>query len=384
MRLSAFITDHMGPILEAWDEYAQTMTPAANDMTLLALRDHAEGMLRAIALDIETRQTEAERHDKSLGESDDADATTPASVHGSIRHDSNFTLIQLTGEFRALRANVLRLWLEHAPGDSRDVLEEVMRFNEALDQALAESVVTFSERNDHARNMFDAILGHDLRGSLSVMTMSGHLLTSNELHADMVKEIGVRITGAARYMTSMVTDLLDFARSRLGGATLPVYTKLVNLAEVCNASLETVRAVHPQCTFVLKADPTTPSDACIDSDRVHQLLVNLLGNAGQHGSPGCAIRLVVGGDNDEVLLRVMNEGSQIPPASLKQIFEPMVRLKSSNKENSGVVGSLGLGLHISREIAEAHGGSITVASDDSHTTFSVHLPRQGPEEAGCV
>ena len=88
MRLSTFITGHMDRILLRWDEYARTMTPAADDMSLKALRDHAEQMLQAVALDIETPQTQDEQREKSLGGSDDAHSTTAASVHGRMRHDS--------------------------------------------------------------------------------------------------------------------------------------------------------------------------------------------------------------------------------------------------------------------------------------------------------
>lgn len=384
MRLSAFITAHMADILAEWDGYARTLTPAADGMTLVALRDHAEGMLRAIALDIETPQTEAERHQKSLGESDDASASSAASVHGRDRHASNFSLVQLSGEFRALRASVLRLWLEHVPTDTRAALEEVMRFNEALDQALAESVVTFSGRAEHARNTFDAILGHDLRGPLSTMALSGELLTRNELGADQARELGVRIGSAARYMASMVNDLLEFARGRLGGKGLPFKPRMQSLAGVCNEALDDAAAMHPESTFTIQVDPESPSEACIDAARIRQLLVNLLGNAGQHGTRGRPIQLHVGGDQDQVLLDVVNEGGRIPAESLARIFDPLVRLQQDASPGGRVMGGLGLGLHIAQEIARAHGGSIVASSDDRHTMFSVRLPRRGQEGEECA
>lgn len=374
MRLSAFILSHMQQILIEWDVYARTMTPDANDMSQPALRDHAEEMLRAVALDIETTQTEVEQHKKSLGESDDADATSAASVHGGIRHDALFTLAQLNAEFRAVRASVLHLWLEHAQGSSQEVLSEVMRFNEAIDQALAESIATFSERADYARDMFDAILGHDLRGPLSTITLAGELLTRNELRPDKVRELGHRVHGAARYMTAMVSDLLEFARSRLGGVTLPVTLEMADLEEVCKAAIVDAQAMHPHCEFEFVAD--APVSACVDADRIHQLLVNLLGNAGQHGAPGRPVEMRIVGDENEAVLRVVNQGSQIPATSLKRIFEPMVQLKPNGDSGSSVATSLGLGLHIAREIAQAHGGSITAESDEHHTTFTVRIPRR--------
>ena len=134
----------MEPILECWDEYARTMKPAADEMSLQALRDHSEAMLRAVAADIEVPQSKREQFEKSQGDSDE-DRTSAASEHGHLRHASNFTLIQLSSEFRALRASVLRLWLKQVEQVTPEVLEDVIRFNEAIDQALAESIVTYSD-----------------------------------------------------------------------------------------------------------------------------------------------------------------------------------------------------------------------------------------------
>ncbi|MFP7721766.1 sensor histidine kinase [Lysobacter sp. A3-1-A15] len=376
MRLSEFINDYMDRILAEWDRHALTMTPAADAMSLKALRNHAEQMLRAVAVDIETRQTEGEQRTKSLGGADDPDPTSPANVHGTMRHASDFTLMQLNSEFRALRASVLHLWREQHGAMPESVLDEVMRFNEAIDQALAESILTFSERADHARDMFDAILGHDLRGPLSSMTAAGEILTRTQLREDKAVELGHRVKRAARYMTAMVNDLLEFARTRLGADTLPVRPETVNLAEVCSEAIHDAAAMHPECEFELVLG--TRLEACVDPDRVHQLLVNLLGNAGQHGTPGRPVQMHVAGDDTDVALCVINEGRQIPEESLQRIFDPMMRLKPGDDAAKGVTASLGLGLHVAREIALAHGGSITADSSGGQNKFTVRLPRQGP------
>jgi len=110
MRLSVFITEHMGEILAQWDEYALRMTPAAENMTLGQLRDHAESMLRDIAKDMETTQTAHAQLLKSQGTEDNS-ISRAATKHGHGRQGDHFTLLQLSAEFRALRATVLRMWL---------------------------------------------------------------------------------------------------------------------------------------------------------------------------------------------------------------------------------------------------------------------------------
>ena len=178
MRLSEFINEHLEEILQNWESFAQSLVPATEGMTGLALRDHAEQILQAISAGIETTQTPEEQFRKSVGlETDAAKNDSAAALHGTMRHESNFSMLQVTAEYRALRATVLRLWLANVT-DPQEALDEMVRFNEAIDQALAESVVAFAGRTSKARDMFLAVLGHDLRAPLSTMTLLGRALRS--------------------------------------------------------------------------------------------------------------------------------------------------------------------------------------------------------------
>ncbi|HSP01643.1 MAG TPA: histidine kinase dimerization/phospho-acceptor domain-containing protein, partial [Thioalkalivibrio sp.] len=222
MKLSVFIVERMEQILAHWDEYARKVAPESEDMSHQELRDHAEEMLRTVALDIESPQSARQQARKSEGGDDDKGASSAASKHGRLRQQSNFTLLQMSSEFRALRATVLRLWLQQLDALSPEVLEDVIRFNESIDQALAESIVTFSERADQSRDLFGAILGHDLRGPLSSISLAGDILEGQLLSAGKVVELGANIKRSARFMTSMVDDMLGFARTRMGEDGIPV------------------------------------------------------------------------------------------------------------------------------------------------------------------
>ena len=371
IKLSTFILDEMQQILRVWDEYARTMTPAAEDMSWRELRDHGEAMLRGVAQDIDSPQSSSEQVAKSLGKEDDDALTSAASVHGHLRHAANFTLVQLSSEFRALRACVLRLWLKEVDKVTPDVLDDVIRFNEAIDQALAESIVTYSDRALHSRDLFDAILGHDLRGPLSTMILAGDLLSLSEMSAAKAMELGGRIKSSARYMSSMVDDMLEFSRVRLGNAPIPINREDADIAALCAGAVSDASAMHPRCTFEVLHEGG-PS-ACIDANRARQLLVNLLGNAGQHGVTHIPIQLHATVGGTELVLRVSNTGATIPEDSLQHIFDPMVRLNPDQASSSQTT-SLGLGLYIAREIALAHGGSLSVESKDERTTFTARLP----------
>jgi signal transduction histidine kinase len=379
IKLSTFILDQMDQILACWDDYALTMTPAADKMSLHALRDHSEAMLRAVALDIDSPQTGREQRDKSQGGSTEDASNSAASEHGHLRHASNFTLIQLSSEFRALRASVLRLWLQQVERVTPSVLDEVIRFNEAIDQALAESIVTYSDRATHSRDMFDAILGHDLRGPLSAMSLAGELLQRGDMPAAKAMALGGRIRSSALYMSSMVGDMLEFARIRLGQASIPVQPQMTDVESVCSGAIADAAAMHPGSHFELHIEGHP--QAWLDANRMRQLLMNLLGNAGQHGARGRPVKLLAIADDVQTVFRVVNEGPDIPQELLHTIFEPMVRLEANEEAPTARSTSLGLGLHIAREIAVAHGGSIGARSESQVTTFTVRVPAGAADAA---
>lgn len=379
IKLSKYILEEMPRILACWDEYARTMTPAADEMSMHALRDHSEAMLRAVAMDIDSPQTRSEQQHKSLGDSTEDVSSSAASEHGHLRHASNFTLIQLSSEFRALRASVLRLWLQQVEQVTPAVLDDVIRFNEAIDQALAESIVTYSGRAAHSRDMFDAILGHDLRGPLSAMSLAGELLQKEDMPAAKAAALGARIRSSALYMSSMVDDMLEFARIRLGHTDIPVHPQMTDVESICAAAIADAASMHPGSRFELHLEGAR--QAWLDPNRMRQLLMNLLGNAGQHGARERPVGLFVSSDDSQTSFRVVNEGPDIPAHLLHTVFEPMVRLAAEEEAPGQRTTSLGLGLHIAREIAASHGGSIDVRSEAQVTTFSVRVPGKGEAAA---
>jgi signal transduction histidine kinase len=375
MKLYDFIGQHMEAILAEWESFAQTLDPAADNMTVPALRDHAQQILQAVALDIKTRQNPAQQFDKSQGLADDDGSAeqSAASVHGALRHASNFSLVQLSAEFRALRATVLRLWLPQVGAMSAATADEMVRFNEAIDQALAESIVTYSARADQTRELFLAILGHDLRAPLSTMSLAGQLLMRPESAPEKTRQLGARVKRGAQLMSSMVDDLLGYTRSQLGGG-MPMTLLRVDLGNICRFAMEDARALHPACAFELSTSGDLAGD--FDGVRLHQLCTNLFVNAAQYGSKGSPVRVAATGEADAVVVAVHNDGAVIAPESLQTVFQPLVQLAADEGQDERPRTSLGLGLFVAREIALAHGGSIAATSSAADgTTFTVRLPR---------
>ena len=376
MRFSAFIRSNLPAIIADWDAFAQTLLPAARSLSKAALRDHSREILLAICDDMERRQTEAQRSAKSMQmHTDDTAPESAAATHGELRHLEGFDLLQLVGEFRAMRASVLALWRGSAKDMTGDAaIEEIIRFNEALDQALAESVDSYSVRVDVSRDMFMAVLGHDLRGPLSGIAMTGLLLAKPVMSDEARLQAGARIGRASTAMNRLITDLLEFTRSRLGSG-IPIEKSACDLRKICEEAVDAARTSHPGVHF----DLTMAGDLGIEADstRLHQVLSNLLSNAIQHGDRRQPIFLDAQGGPDDIAIRVANAGNPIPPGALQVIFEPLVQAPNDPSDlDERSKTSMGLGLYIVREIVRGHGGEITVTSTlEAGTEFLIRLPR---------
>ena len=383
MRLDRFIHARMEEILTEWEGFAQTLVPAAGQMTDLALRDHARQILEAIALDIKTTQNPEEQIAKSQGLSDDTDESeSAASIHGAMRQASNFSLLQLSAEFRALRATVLRLWLPQVTEMTEAAATEMVRFNEAIDQALAESVVTYSARADHMRELFLAILGHDLRAPLSSMSMAGDMLTRMQPTHTQTMDIGHKVKRGARLMSSMVEDLIGYTRTQLG-AGMPIVLHRADVKEILQAAAADASASYPDTRFEI--DTAGELSGQFDAVRLHQLFTNLLVNAAQYGARGSAVQLEAVGSLGFVTVHVTNDGPVISDLAKESIFSPLVQLDADDGAVARPRTSLGLGLYIAREIAVAHGGAISVSSSAADgTTFSVQLSRAARDEVQAL
>ena len=371
MRLADFILRDMETILGQWEAFAATLLPAAENMKTLALRDDAQQILQAVAMDLSMTQTRDAQIEKSLGRAPvlTGVSATAAQTHALLRARGGFDINQLVAEYRALRASVLRLWMDDCQPDARHT-DDVIRFNEAIDQALAESVEYFSSQVDQARNLFLGMLGHDMRSPLQTILMTARYLTA--LNAgDQVSVAASRLIRGGARMQALLSDMLDFNRTRLG-LRIGISPTDVDLAKLFVDELDQLRAAHPDRRVDL--DTTGDCRGVWDGRRLQQLLGNLVLNAIKYGAPDTVVRVVVTGDERSVRFEVRNQGPAIDRASLQQIFDPLQRgLDPESSYNADR--NLGLGLYIAREISRAHGGEIDARSDERETVFSVELPR---------
>jgi signal transduction histidine kinase len=372
MRLSEFILANREAILAEWEAFAKSCSPASSTMNVVSLADHANGMLTVIAADLNTPQGEAAQAAKSkgLGESE---AVTAAKEHGSSRAESGFTIDQMVAEFRALRASVTRLWLQHEGVPDAEHLDDLTRFNEAIDQALAESVVTYTQDLDQSKEMFLAILGHDLRSPLGAVIMSTSFMLETGGLAEPHLTLTRQIANSSKRMQQMVGDLLDFTRSRLG-AGIPIVRAPMSVGKTVHDVVEEVRASAPD--RVIDIDARAGVSVNWDCARISQAISNLLSNAVEHSPPGSVVTVRAEGLNGEVAIAVHNEGPPLSGDQLNGIFGSMKGAKKSTDPGAtGPLGHLGIGLYIAEQIVKAHEGRIEIDSTAaSGTTFKMILP----------
>lgn len=370
-KLATFIRDNIEPILSEWESFARSL-PQGDTMDITALRDHAREMLTVIAEDLDEPQTRREQSDKSKGRSD-ADAgesPTAAQEHGAGRAESGFTVEQMVAEFRALRSSVIHLWTKTQGEASRADIEDMTRFNEAIDQAIAESITRYTRDIDQSKERFLAILGHDLRTPLNaIITSSAFMLDTGDLKEPFLALVA-GMGSSARRMSQMVADLLDFTLTRFGD-TIPIQRSAMDIRRLVHDVVTEVGASYPDSN--MQIDTSGDLRGEWDSQRLTQAVTNLVANAVQHGDEQAPIKVVARGNAKEVVIEVHSRGQVIAASQRAHIFESM---KQGRPDGRGDRRHLGLGLYIVDKIVVAHGGTISVESSaEKGTVFTVNLPR---------
>jgi signal transduction histidine kinase len=217
------------------------------------------------------------------------------------------------------------------------------------------------------REQFIAVLGHDLRNPLQAVCAGCDLL-ERKITDPALLNIAGRIKTTVRRMSSLIDDVLDFARGRLGGGIEVELTDVQNINTGLTTVIQELQAAQPDCK-IISSISVNRSVRC-DLGRLQQIASNLLGNALTHGLAHSPVKITAIADANDLVLEVWNAGEPIPPESIDKIFEPFWRHSVSASRNG-----LGLGLHICAQIVRAHGGRISVTSTwENGTLFTARLP----------
>ncbi|MGJ7614139.1 MULTISPECIES: sensor histidine kinase [unclassified Variovorax] len=371
MQIANFLESARGEILAESIAYARTIL-RLKDEDEATLRDHLPSVLEAISRDLRTAQSRTESIHKSHGLSSvAAGPDSAAETHGVLRARSGLTIEQVFAEYRSLRSCVLRLWADNAP-HGPDAVRDVGRFNEAIDQALAESVRTYAGEVERWQQIFLGVLGHDLRGPLNAIALSAELIA-----AKAPPELGLptaTLSKSTRRMASLMDSLLQYNMAGLSGG-MPVERKPTDLEVACKEELEMLRAALPGAQIELVTQGNTRGE--FDASRVREAVGNLVTNAVKHGVPGAPVIVRIDGDDATARLSVENATAHdITSNEMEQLFEPLRRgaAKGPGSDRS----NLGLGLFIVRQIAKVHGGDVHGECVSKRVKFTMTLPKVAP------
>jgi signal transduction histidine kinase/CheY-like chemotaxis protein len=235
------------------------------------------------------------------------------------------------------------------------------------------AAVSRLEETVRQNELFAGVLAHDLRNPLGAIMTAAQLMLARRERASAALEPDTRplsrILSTGQRMSVMIDQLLDFTRARSGGG-IGVTLHEVDLSALLQQAADELELAHPE--WIIQREVHGDARGMWDSDRLLQVISNLVGNAGEHGRPGTPIVVRLDGtDAARVSLDAHNSGA-IPRELLPHLFVPF---RSTQHRRAGARG-LGLGLFIIREIVQAHGGTIDVTSDDAAgTTFRIDLPR---------
>ena len=232
------------------------------------------------------------------------------------------------------------------------------------------SAAKAAERDrERTREMFLAILGHDLRNPLNTIAASLYTLEKETL-PDSARRVLPRMSRSMERMARMIEQLLDFTRARLGSG-IPVQPAPCDLRALCSSVIEDLETQYPGR---IRFESDAQVDGQWDADRLAQVFSNLIVNGLQHGTPEEPVDVRLHGCGSEARVEIRNSGNPIREEDRRAIFEPFRQGDSGGRDSS----SLGLGLYIASQIVRSHGGSIDASSADGYTTFVVKLPISVP------
>jgi signal transduction histidine kinase len=227
------------------------------------------------------------------------------------------------------------------------------------------------ERQNHAKDEFLAMLGHELRNPLSAISSAASLIGLPGVSTDGVQRAKKIIQRQSQHLGRIVDDLLDLSRAMSGKILLNRVP--IDLATLVAQTLETYRATGRSTDYELEQD-LDPGWIAGDSTRLEQITSNLIDNALKYTQPGGRIEVRTWTENEDVVLSVRDTGVGISAELLPHVFDVFVQGSSTLDRSQG---GLGIGLSLVRRLAELHGGSIEADSKGPNrgSTFTLRMPR---------
>jgi len=241
------------------------------------------------------------------------------------------------------------------------------------------SDITRQHDLQQTKNDVISLVSHEMRTPLTAIQGMTELLAQYVVDPERSREMHLAINDEVKRLARMITGYLDITRLESGATELRLSpVRLDNLLERILLLLDAV-AAQRGIQLTRRFAPDLPA-LVADADLLSRAVENLVSNAIKYSPSGTEVTITTSSDEDAVSLEVADQGYGIPEADLARVFEKFYRVP--RVQDAGVPGT-GLGLAMVREIAELHGGSVTVRSEvavrtevTGGSTFTLRIPRQ--------
>lgn len=372
MKFTHFIKNHKEEITNEWVKFAQENINGVNKLELEEVRDHIKQMLARIVESMETSETDVEQENKSKGnKSMQTGESEAANQHGEQRADVGFDIMELSSEFRALRASVLRLWESKSKEEKTEAdFQEMIRFNEVIDELWMISLKRFDRKVDESKNWFMGILGHDLRNPLAAISGVQSILKLSKNLSEKEKSLIGRADSSVKRMKELINNLLELTNLRLGSG-MTIERTQIDLSKQSEKIIQELQLSYPEAELII--DSPGPVQGEWDAIRLDQLMTNLITNAIRYGNPGGPVTVSISANGNKAFFKVHNEGQPVPEKIQEMISTGMFTKTNGDPTKKD---SYGLGLYIVKAIVDGHKGQMKVNStEEEGTTFQITLPR---------
>ncbi|HLD99448.1 MAG TPA: sensor histidine kinase [Bdellovibrionota bacterium] len=350
-----------GRILELWEQRVRESVIAARSLEPSHLRNSIPLVLEALARTLE-----------NLEKSEEPDLVV-SQAHGLQRAaHPQYSIKQIIFEYRLLRRTIFDVLAPDALIDPR-ARNAIIN---AIEVGISEATAAFADFQYRLREQFISALAHDLRNPLTAAKAAAQLSLRHPENVEQIQVLSARIVDSIARTERMIQDLLDSNQVQAGGS-LPLVFELTDMRAIVKTTLEeTTTAIGDHFKFEAGADPVIGS---WDAGYIKRAIENLLVNAVKYGDTTRPVTVTLTRGTGDIEVAVHNEGPPISSSDMQIIFNPLQRVvKAKAPGKSG----WGIGLSLVRGVAEAHGGKISVTSDEkSGSTFTLSLPIARPAQA---
>ena len=346
-QLAHQLREKIPDIMDIWERMVRNALSAARSLQASDLKDSLPEVLENLAQAME------------CNDGCDHPEVKIAREHGKERSQfPQYTIEQIILEYRFLRRAIFQVLEGDIPDRELDIILN------AIEVGISEAASEFSKQQHQFREQFISTLAHDLRNPLTALKMNAEMILRNPEKVGPVQTLATRILEISTRTDCMIQDLLDSNLVQIG-KTLPLEIKKFELRSLMKSIVDDMKTIYGE-RFILNEG--NPIFGYWDASLLQRAIENLITNAIKYGDPKGLVKVTILPWDEKVEISVHNEGPPIPAVEQDMIFNHSYRATHAH-------GGWGIGLHLVKGAAEAHGGVVSVVSRENEgSTFAILIP----------